>query len=214
MNFNKILLKLCSILTILFVSCQVWAGPISGIIYPENGTGRFPLVASQSTPLFIGQEEEEGVLIAAKNLQKDIEMVAGKQPALEEVNQIPQKENIVLIGTIGKSILIDQLIKSGKLNVSEIAGKWETFVIETISEPFPGVEEALVIAGSDKRGSIFGIYELSKQIGVSPWNWWADVPVRKSEALYVQKGRYTLGTPEVKYRGIFINDEAPKSLDP
>jgi hypothetical protein len=73
----------------------------------------------------------------------------------------------------------------------------------------PGIESALVIAGSDKRGTIYGIYDLSEQMGVSPWYWWADVPVAKKENVFVMPGTFTKGEPAVKYRGIFINDEAP-----
>ena len=83
------------------------------------------------------------------------------------------------------------------------------FLIESISNPCEGVEEAVVIAGSDKRGTIYGIYEFSKQMGVSPWYYWADVPVERKETLYFQKGSYSDGEPAVTYRGIFLNDEAP-----
>ena len=91
----------------------------------------------------------------------------------------------------------------------KITGKWETFIIQIVKNPFKGVKKALVIAGSDKRGTIYGIYELSRQIGVSPWYWWADVPVIKKESLFVKPFTYFDGPPSVKYRGIFLNDEAP-----
>ena len=92
-----------------------------------------------------------------------------------------------------QSPLIDRLIRKRKINVSDITGKWEAYLIETVDRPFPGVKKALVIAGSDKRGTIFGIYEISKQIGVSPWHWWADVPVPKNDELYVLPGRQVSG---------------------
>ena len=78
-----------------------------------------------------------------------------------------------------------------------------------IEKPLHGIDYALVIAGSDKRGTIYGIYEVSRQIGVSPWYWWADVPVKKKDSIYVKPGVYSCGEPAVRYRGIFINDEAP-----
>ena len=91
---------------------------------------------------------------------------------------------MILIGTVGKSPLIDQLARAGKIDVSGIRGKWESFFLQTVANPLPGVDSALVIAGSDKRGTIFGIYDLSEQIGVSPWYWWADVtPERQIRAL-------------------------------
>src|SRR5690606_11291389 len=113
------------------------------------------------------------------------------------------------IGTVGHSALLDQLVKAGRIDVSEIEGKWEAHLNQVVDNPWPGIERALVIAGSDKRGTIYGIYELSEQIGVSPWYFWADVPVEQRDALYVQAGRRVQGEPAVKYRGIFINDEAP-----
>ena len=116
---------------------------------------------------------------------------------------------MILIGTVGKSPLIDQLVRAGKIDVSGIRGKWESFFLQTVANPLPGVDSALVIAGSDKRGTIFGIYDLSEQIGVSPWYWWADVTPDHKSALYVLAGKYQQGEPSVKYRGIFFNDEKP-----
>ena len=108
-----------------------------------------------------------------------------------------------------KAPLIDGLVKAGKIKTDTIAGKWESFIIATVAQPLPGVDQALVIAGSDKRGTIYGIYEISEQIGVSPWYWWADVPPKRHESLFVKAGTYLQGPPAVKYRGIFINDENP-----
>jgi len=177
-------------------------------ISASPGNGNFPLsVSGRSASLYISPNDYPGVMIALKNLQNDIQAVTNYKPEL--LTGKPSGKQVVLAGTIGKSELIDGLIKNKKLDVSAIAGKWETFVIQTIQNPMPGVSEALVIAGSDKRGAIFGIYDVSEQIGVSPWYYWADVPVKHHEALYVTPGRHTLGTPAVKYRGIFINDEAP-----
>ncbi len=110
---------------------------------------------------------------------------------------------------MASSAIIDGLIRQHKLDVTGVVGKWEAEVTTIVDRPMPGVSRALVIAGSDKRGTIFGIYDLSEQIGVSPWYWWADVRVPHKAALYVQPGRYVLDTPAVKYRGIFFNDEAP-----
>ncbi|GAA0493598.1 hypothetical protein Ade02nite_21420 [Paractinoplanes deccanensis] len=115
----------------------------------------------------------------------------------------------VIVGTIGKSPLIDQIIARGKLDVRGIQGKWETTVEQVVTDPLPGVRRAFVIAGSDQRGSIYGTYDVSRNIGVSPWYFWDDVPAAPSEELYVLPGRHTQGTPKVKFRGFFINDENP-----
>jgi hypothetical protein len=117
--------------------------------------------------------------------------------------------SVLIIGTLGKSEMIDRLVREHKLDVSGIEGKWESFLIQVVKSPIPGVDTALIIVGSDKRGTIFGIYDLSEQLGVSPWYWWADVPVHHHEEIYVKAGKYLQGPPAVKYRGIFLNDEAP-----
>lgn len=104
---------------------------------------------------------------------------------------------------------MDRLIKAGKIDVSDIKGEWEAFVTKVIKNPIPGCEEALVIAGSMPRRTIFGIYDISEQIGVSPWYFWADVPTTKHKEIYALRGQKTQGSPSVKFRGIFLNDEQP-----
>lgn len=179
-------------------------------ISTDKQSGAFPLsVAGTSAPLFVSDKDFSGVIRALKDLQADIGRVTDVEPEVIVDKKVPKAKEIVLVGTLGESPLIDQLVKSKKLDVSGIAGKWETFLIQVVEKPMKGVDRALVIVGSDKRGSIFGIYDLSQQIGVSPWYWWADVPVQHQENLYVLDGKHTKGEPKVKYRGIFINDEAP-----
>jgi len=144
----------------------------------------------------IGVDEHEHSCVqrAVKSLQADIEKVTGQLPVLHS------NAPTILIGTIGCNKQIDQWISSGVL--PQLKGKCEQYVIQT-------VDKQLVIAGSDKRGTVFGIYELSQQLGVSPWYWWADVPVEQHETIYIKRGSYTDGEPTVRYRGIFLNDEAP-----
>jgi hypothetical protein len=171
--------------------------------------GSFPLVAStHAARLILDPSEYPGVLRAAHDLQSDIERVTTQKPDLDTSISRPTGE-IVIIGTIGHSRLIDRLIHSHKLDASAITGKWESSITQVVDHPIPGVAQALVLAGSDKRGTIFAIYDLSEQIGVSPWYWWADVPVHPHATLYVAPGRYVAAEPAVKYRGIFLNDEAP-----
>jgi len=171
--------------------------------------GGFTLAAGGRTALLdVDHDDYPGVVRAANDLQEDIERVTGLKPTFVSDTNRTQGE-VVLIGTISKSRIIDRLIREHKLDVSQIAGKWESTLVQVVEKPMPGVARALAIAGSDKRGTIFGIYDLSEQIGVSPWYWWADVPVVHRDALYVTPGRYVQGEPAVKYRGIFLNDEAP-----
>jgi hypothetical protein len=161
-----------------------------------------------AAPLCVDAHDWPGVQRAARDLQDDIERVSRLKPSLENIPP-EHAAHAVLIGTLGHSELIDGLVRSGKLDARAIAGRWESFVREVVTNPLPGIDRALVIAGSDKRGTIYGVYDLSEQIGVSPWYWWADVPAGHRDALFVRPGRFVRGEPTVKYRGIFLNDEAP-----
>jgi hypothetical protein len=201
------------IILFLFACPQIaFAGNNESYISTKKGKGTFTLSASgKSAPLYAGSQDYSGVLRVLKHLQADLACVTNAQPEAA-IDKLPAAKEIVLVGTLGKSPLIDKLVRNKKLDVNGIAGKWEAFLIQVVKNPFPKIEQALVIAGSDKRGTIFGMYDLAAQIGVSPWHWWADVPVQKKSALYVLPGRHSRGEPAVKYRGIFINDENPALL--
>lgn len=178
-------------------------------ITTEKSEGVFTLSESgKSVPLYGSSKDYPGVIRVLKLLQSDITNVTDAKPEIM-IDQTTFAKEIVVVGTIGKSALIDKLVESNKINVSDIEGKWEVFVMQVVENPFPNVDHALVIAGSDKRGTIYGMFDLSEKIGVSPWYWWADVPIKKKNNIYVQPVRFTMGEPKVKYRGIFINDEAP-----
>lgn len=167
----------------------------------ERVANSFCLAAEgKAATLCVSSADWEGVIRAAGDLVNDIRMVSGATPRLLQ-GDTPVSRSVI-IGTIGHSPLIDKMVEEGRLDVSAVKGKWESFLIQT-------VDGSLVVAGSDKRGTIYGIYDISEKIGVSPWYWWADVPVRKSASLYVAAGRYVQPSPKVKYRGIFINDEWP-----
>lgn len=167
----------------------------------ERVANSFCLAAEgKAATLCVSSADWEGVIRAAGDLVNDIRMVSGATPRLLQ-GDTPVSGSVI-IGTIGHSPLIDKMVEEGRLDVSAVKGKWESFLIQT-------VDGSLVVAGSDKRGTIYGIYDISEKIGVSPWYWWADVPVRKNASLYVAAGRYVQPSPKVKYRGIFINDEWP-----
>ena len=171
--------------------------------------GSFVLVSGGAAALVqVDERDWPGVIRAAKDLQADIARVTGVTPKLAYGETSPGT-NVILIGTIGKSRPVDQLVRQGKIDVASIAGKWEATLVQAVKPPGPNVQGALVVAGSDKRGTIYGIYDLSEQMGVSPWYWWADVPATRHEALFVKSGRHAQGPPSVRYRGIFLNDEAP-----
>ena len=143
-------------------------------------------------------QEPKAVQLAAASLQQDFQRVMGFRPTLSPLTSHPSP--LILIGTVGFNKQIDQWVKSGKL--ADLKGKREKFILTTI-------DGQVVIAGSDRRGTVFGIYELSRQMGVSPWYWWMDVPVTKRDYVGILPGQYTDGEPAVEFRGLFLNDEAP-----
>lgn len=147
--------------------------------------------------IYMDANDCRGVSYAANALVKDIRNVSGSQATITS-----NQKATILVGTIGHSAAIDQLVKQKRINGNLLKGKREKFIITV-------VDNQLVIAGSDRRGTIYGIYELSQQMGVSPWYDWADVPVEHHDSIFVNRGTYTDGEPAVRYRGIFLNDEAP-----
>ena len=186
-----------------------WAiGQTQYVETTASSPSSFPLVqGGDAATLVVDASDWPGVIRAARDLQADVNRVTGLTPVLRTDGQA--QGTVVIIGTVGRSPLIDRLAREGRIDVSSIRGKWESFFLQTVADPMPGLSRALVIAGSDKRGTIYGIYDLSEQIGVSPWYWWQDAAPERRTALFVQPGRYEQGEPSVKYRGIFLNDEDP-----
>ncbi|KAK9468843.1 hypothetical protein V1512DRAFT_66343 [Lipomyces arxii] len=170
---------------------------------------------NQAVPLLVDSNDWSGVIRAASDLAEDFRRVSQIPLRLLNVSGIDDTcarhrwKGAVIVGTLGKSPLIDSIAGSGKINVTEIEGKWESYTSAVVSSPLPCISSALVIAGSDKRGSIFGIYDISEQIGVSPWYYFADVAPKQHKSIYALPIVHVQGEPSVKYRGIFINDEAP-----
>lgn len=168
--------------------------------------GDLLLNANNRVEIYMDTNDCKGVSYAAHALLKDIKSVSGATATLTTDAGFLKKADTVrpaiIVGTIGHSAAIDQLIKQKRINGNLLKGKREKFIITLI-------DGQLVIAGSDRRGTIYGIYELSQQMGVSPWYDWADVPVEHHDSIFVNKGIYTDGEPAVRYRGIFLNDEAP-----
>jgi hypothetical protein len=198
---NKTMKNFATFLAALLLA----AGSLSGqeqFVFAEGESSWFPLTVNGYPASIMTDEADKGVLRAVNDLHEDFLRVTGFRP-------LTHLSNAVVIGTAGQSAVIDRLIREGKIARGELDGKREKYLIQTVDNPAPNIAKGLVIAGSDRRGTIYGIYELSRQIGVSPWYWWADVPVKRQENLYVKPGSYTDGEPAVRYRGIFINDEAP-----
>lgn len=178
-------------------------------ISEKNEAGYFPLVSSiQNATIYTDNNDYWLAQKAADFFQSDIEKVTRQKPVI--TNSISGlSKNVIIIGSIDQSSLVKKLVAEKKLDVSKIKGKWDAYEIQSVKNPLPGVQNALVITGGNKRGVAYGVFELSQQIGVSPWYWWADVPVKKKLAIYIKSGVLITDAPKVKYRGIFINDEAP-----
>ena len=168
--------------------------------------GDLLLNANNRIEIYMDTNDCKGVSYAAHALLKDIKSVSGATATLTTDAGFLKKADTarpaILVGTIGHSAAIDQLVKQKRINGNLLKGKREKFIITL-------TDGQLVIAGSDRRGTIYGIYELSQQMGISPWYDWADVPVEHHDSIFVNKGIYTDGEPAVRYRGIFLNDEAP-----
>ncbi|MEU9290889.1 glycosyl hydrolase 115 family protein [Streptomyces sp. NPDC048275] len=156
--------------------------------------------------VYVDAADDPAVTRAAGDLRADVERVSGVRPELRHT--LPERAaGLILVGTIGACPVIDRLIAAGRLDVSRVKGRWEASVTQVVDRPVPGVDRALVIAGSDRRGTVYGIYDTSERIGVSPWYWWADVPTVRRDAVTVPAGPFERHEPSVRYRGIFINDE-------
>ena len=195
-----------SILALLSGGCVAAFAAEPFISFSKDAAG-FPVVSDgRPCTVLVDDAEEKGIQIAVDNLQEDFVRVCGAKPQV--VNTPSANGPCLIVGSL-ESPLISALCKSGKLDKAALKGKREKYLIQVVEQPSEGIDRALVIAGSDMRGTIYGIYELSEQMGVSPWYWWMDVPVEHREEVYARPGVYTDGEPAVEYRGLFLNDEAP-----
>lgn len=169
---------------------------------------RFHLVqGGKCAGLYYDNQDFEVVKKTARLFRDDVQAVSGWAIEVAEVAGQKMQRNSIIVGTLGHNALIDQLVAKKKLDVSPVRGRWESYLIEVVRNPFPGVAKALVIVGSDRRGTAYGLLSVSEAIGVSPWYWWADAPIPQKKELCLRVDRYVSREPAVKYRGIFINDE-------
>jgi hypothetical protein len=185
----------------------VFTGNAQKITVRNEAVARaFPLVKGKEAPvIYTDSSDAEVVQIAANCFRNDLQQVTGLSPVVKTTDPISPYP--VIAGTIGHSRLVGRLIQTGRINADGVKGEWETFSISIVDKPLPGVKQALVIIGSDRRGTAYGFFELSRMIGVSPFNWWADVSPAHHSEIYLTKGSRIIRSPLVKFRGIFINDE-------
>lgn len=197
---RRIILALCLLLSAL----QMNAADSFVRFASDNGNAKL-CKTGEKISIGVSDNDDIAVTLAAKNLCKDFNAVMGTEPQFIVINgEAPsESQNLSIIaGTLGQSKAIDALVKQGVIDAKQLKGKTEKYVLLVNNGK-------IIVAGSDRRGTVYGIYEISRQIGVSPWYYWMDAPIKKQSAIYVMNGSYTDGEPAVKYRGIFLNDEAP-----
>ena len=177
----------------------------------DKGTGKnsFPIVSSSTNAVICFDGKDATVVRKSASLfVDDVRRVTGQELKIDESK--PGKVSAryaIIAGTIGKSGWIDVLASRNKIDTAAIAGSWERYMIEEVNNPVPGIKKAIVVAGSDRRGTAYGLLSISKAIGVSPWYWWADAPIKQQKQVSVKVDKFISKTPSVKFRGVFINDE-------
>ena len=150
------------------------------------------VTAGAAVDIYVDAADFPAVVRAVGDLRADVQRVSGTAPVIKN-STTGLSSTAIMVGTLGKSPAIDALAAAGKLDTMGVAGKWESAVIQAVANPVAGVTRALVIAGSDRRGTVYGIYELSQRIGVSPWYWWADVTPTPSTTITVDGARVQAG---------------------
>lgn len=194
---NTVLLALLAVLAL-----PAGVSAAEKMITFEANSSEYSILTNHSPAcIVVPQDEDEGIAIAANNLADDFGRVCGNKAAV--LNALPDNNHAIMVGEVSSPTINAALTKAQR---KALEGKWEKYIATTAKV---GGQEIVLIAGSDRRGAIYGIYELSRQLGVSPWYWWADVPAEGHDNAAFIRGEYTEGEPAVQYRGIFINDEWP-----
>lgn len=196
----------------LFVSA-IWLAPAHACTTPVSVCEHLPnagftlIAAGHPATLVVEASADLAVGHAADSFAADLQRVGGQPtPRLDDLTQASGQ--VIIVGVLGQSEVVAQLLAARKLQLADLAGQWEGYRQIVVNRPTPRIERALVVVGSDRRGAVFGLYDLSERIGVSPWHWFADVPVRQQPNVYLAAGSVA-DHPRVKYRGFFINDEEP-----
>ena len=182
--------------------------PDAVTVCSHGGSASLALIRNhEPVGILIDGGADPAVRHVAESFAADLQRVSGQVPnRIAEPGQA--HGDLVIIGVLGQSPIIDGLAAKGMIKAGDISGQWEAYRQIVVDHPFAGVARALVIVGSDRRGAVYGVYDLSEKIGVSPWYWFADVPVRRQTNLFITAGSRR-DQPKVKYRGFFINDEDP-----
>ncbi|KZT00286.1 glycoside hydrolase family 115 protein [Laetiporus sulphureus 93-53] len=207
----------CVSLALLALASGVHAIGQATCVSFSPSSASFPIVSDGvAVPILLSEDDWGGVQRAAYDFAMDIHNVTGVMPSLFNVSIPATSANLslagtqaIIVGTLGQSSLIDEVVNRTNLDVSSVEGHWEAFMTQEVANPLPGITSAYVMIGADKRGTIYAMYDHSEQIGVSPWYWWADVPTKTHSEVHVDSAGCAHGSPTVQYRGIFLNDEQP-----
>ncbi len=193
-------MKTKTIVLSLFLVCGLYASAQFAVENKRTAAG----VYFPGIKILYDAADAVSVKTTVQLLAKDVQQVTGSLPGIytSPVNA----ETMVIAGTLG-SKWIRELVNAGKIKVDSLHGQWERYGVFIIDRPFPQVKRALVVAGSDRRAVSFGLLSISEALGVSPWYWWADVPVKKNKTISLRVQNFISPSPSVKFRGIFINDE-------
>ena len=179
---------------VVFSFCLTISIPRAQVSLTDAGANQqdiFPLAESgQAVGIYYDADDFTSIKTSAELFADDVERVTGKSVTVNAITENLAK-HMVLVGSLGKNKLIDELVKNNKLSVDEITGGWEQYAIQLVNNPFAGVSKALVVVGSDRRGAAYGLFSISETIGVSPWYWWADVPVKKKDTLRLQVNNFS-----------------------
>jgi hypothetical protein len=188
------------------VAVLLFCFQVSLLIAQKQTTSNFTVVAENTVAsILIDKNDAKVVTIASDIFANDVEKITDKKPIISTKSN--QSTPTIIAGTIGKNKWIDDMIAIGKIDVSKIENQWERYSVQIVENPMASLDKTLVVVGSDRRGTAYGILELSRKIGVSPWEWWADVTPEKKESLSISITKEVSKSPSVKYRGVFLNDE-------
>lgn len=193
---------LCGVMLLLGFH-TLWAADIK--VSGETGVFCIAQSGQEAVPVVYDEVDHQVVSLAATMLADDIMAVTGQRPQVSchlTAGTLP-----VIAGTLGQSALIDRMAAEGKIAASEVSGRWEAFGLQIVNRPTSDIRQALVIFGSQPRSTAYGLLYLSRLMGVSPFVWWADVHPRQQETVWLSGDKTIDEGPDVKYRGIFINDE-------
>lgn len=197
------------ILLVGLFCCSLVSTEAQVLLDKNAGKNSFPIVSPAANVVVCFDGKDETVVRKSVTLfADDVRRVTGQDLKTQASNPGDVSARYaIIVGTVGKSAWINALVAQKKIDTTPITGGWERYMIETVDNPAPGIKKAIVVAGSDRRGTAYGLLSISKAIGVSPWYWWADAPIKQQKKLAVNVHKFISKEPAVKFRGIFINDE-------